>query len=226
VLTLAQATSRSGDIWVAAKPYTTNGRAVKLYPDLQSYSVTQGLKHLLNKLVIDPVKGLGATASYDAVFADYGTSSAAASKKGPSKSSSAAGSTGSVSTGGASSSSATAGSASAHTGGGAAKPGVLFSYPAKTNNALLKQLMKEAKEIKCNRFPAAATFLLRNIVETILKHIIDDQGANKSGKTLDLEGCLNLCANQNVTLPSTDKKILSEFRKDHFRSSTWGPTEA
>jgi hypothetical protein len=84
------------------------------------------------------------------------------------------------------------------------------------NNGLLKQLMKEAKDIRCNRFPAAATFLLRNIVETILRHLIDDQKANKTGKTLDLEGCLNLCASQTVTLPNTDKKILAEFKKDHL----------
>jgi hypothetical protein len=84
------------------------------------------------------------------------------------------------------------------------------------NSGLVKQLMKEAKDLKCIRFPAAATFLLRNIVEAILRHIIDDQKANTSGKTLDLEGCLNLCATQLVNLPATDKKILSEFKKDHL----------
>jgi hypothetical protein len=164
-------------------------------------------KHLLNKLVIKPVKGLGATASYDAVFADYGTGTAT-SKGATSK-------TGSASTGGSgSSSSSTTGSGASS--GTSAKPGSLFSYPVTMNNGLLKQLMKEAKDIRCNRFPAAATFLLRNIVETILRHLIDDQKANKTGKTLDLEGCLNLCASQTVTLPNTDKKILAEFKKDHL----------
>jgi hypothetical protein len=176
-------------------------------------------KHLLNKLVINPVKGLGATATYDAVFADYGTV-ASKSKGGSSKS---GGSTGGGSTGGGggaggggSSGGGTGASGGSSTSGGAAKPGTLFAYPVKTNSGLIKQLMKEAKDLKCSKFPASATFLLRNIVEAILKHIIDDQKANKSGKTLDLEGCLNLCATQLVNLPVTDKKILSEFRKDHL----------
>jgi hypothetical protein len=37
-------------------------------------------------------------------------------------------------------------------------------------------------------FPAAATFLLRNIVETMLKHIIDDQHGNKTGKRIRASG--------------------------------------
>jgi len=35
-------------------------------------------KHLLGKLVINPVKGLGATATYEAVFADYGAAASGA----------------------------------------------------------------------------------------------------------------------------------------------------
>jgi hypothetical protein len=156
-------------------------------------------KHLLNKLVIQS-KRMGATASYDEVFADFGktgTTGKKASSKGGSK---------------AKGGGATPGS----TSGTTAKPGTLFAYPVKINSGLLKQLMNEAKDLRCSKYPAAATFLLRNIVEAILKHIIDDQQANKSGKTLDLEGCLNLCATQSVILPATDKKILGEFRKDHL----------
>src|SRR6185503_16236184 len=66
------------------------------------------------------------------------------------------------------------------------------------------------------RFPACATFLLRNVIESVLRHIIEDQKANKTGTGLDLEGCLNLCMSNHVTLPATDKKILTEFKKDHL----------
>lgn len=171
-------------------------------------------KHLLAKLVISPTKGLGATATYDAVFADYGT--AAAGKPSGGKKTGGVGSGGGGSSGGGTAGGAGGGKSGA--GGSAApKPGTLFGYPVKKiNNALVAQLMKEAKEINCKKYPAAATFLLRNIVETILKHIIDDQGANKTGQKLDLEGSLNLCIGNNVRLSHADNSILSEFKKDHL----------
>lgn len=171
-------------------------------------------KHLLKKLVISPVKGLGATASYDAVFSDYApsTTNKGSTSKGGSKTTGGVG-------GSSSGTGTTSGGGSSTLGAGAttAKAGALFGYhPTKMNNALVIQLMKEAKEINSKKFPAAATFLLRNIVESILKHIIDDQKANKSGATLDLEGSLNICASNHVNLPQHDKKILSEFKKDHL----------
>jgi hypothetical protein len=166
-------------------------------------------KHLLNKLVIQS-KRMGATATYEDVFADF--AKAGSSSKGSVTGSSTANS----GRGGTASSGGSPGAGVGSSGGATAKPGTLFAYPVKMNSGLLKQLMKEAKDLKCAKFPAAATFLLRNIVETILKHIIDDQKANQSGKLLDLEGCLNLCANQLVNLPNTDKKILAEFKKDHL----------
>lgn len=172
-------------------------------------------KHLLGKLVITPTKGLGATATYDAVFADYGT---AAAGKPPGGKKTSGGSSSSSSGGGGTGGGGGGGSGKPGAGGGTApKPGALFSYPVKKiNNALVTQLMKEAKEINCKKYPAAATFLLRNIVETILKHIIDDQGANKTGQKLDLEGSLNLCIGNNVKLSHADNSILSEFKKDHL----------
>lgn len=172
-------------------------------------------KHLLGKLVINPVKGLGATASYDAVFADYGAA-ASTTKGGAKKTGAAGGSSGSGGSGssGGSSSGGKSGKAGGTT---AAKPGSLFGYAVhKINNALVTQLLKEAREINCKKYPAAATFLLRNIVETILKHIIDDQGANKTGGKQDLESSLNLCISQHVKLSHADKAILSEFKKDHL----------
>lgn len=171
-------------------------------------------KHLLGKLVISPTKGLGATATYDAVFADYGA--AAAGKPSGGKKTSGSGSTAGGSSGGGTGGGSGGGKPGAG-GSTAPKPGSLFGYPVKKiNNALVAQLMKEAKEINCKKYPAAATFLLRNIVETILKHIIDDQGANKVGQKLDLESSLNLCISQNVKLSHADNSILSEFKKDHL----------
>ncbi|MEO9631094.1 MULTISPECIES: hypothetical protein [Alphaproteobacteria] len=163
-------------------------------------------KHLVKKLVVSPTKGLGATASYEAVFDDYGPSSASAKAKAGAKKGSASNTSGGTSGAGNAGGKAT----------GAAIKNTLFNYTATVNNALIKQLLKEAKELKCNKFPSAGTFLLRNIVESLLTHIIDAQMANKKGLTLDLESCLNLCASNAVNLPNTDKKVLAEFRKHHL----------
>lgn len=92
-------------------------------------------KHLLKKLVIAPVKGLGATASYDAVFADYGASGKVGKTKSTSEGSSG---TGSKTSGG------TTGKGDAIKGAGQKKPNVLFAYQPTMTNALIVQLMKEA----------------------------------------------------------------------------------
>jgi hypothetical protein len=157
-------------------------------------------KHLVHRLVIAPKKGLGATASYEDVFADYvspgtGRGKGAKASADGKKTSSVAGSKASKS----------------HP----PKAGALFSYTASMNNALVKQLMVEAARINAKKLPAAATFLLRNIVEAILKEIIHKQNANASGKVLDLEGAINLCLSAAVTLNNTDKKVLKEFLKHH-----------
>ena len=47
----------------------------------------------------------------------------------------------------------------------------------------------------------------------------DEQGANKTGQKLDLEGSLNLCIGNNVKLSHADNSILSEFKKDHLLKS-------
>lgn len=167
---------------------------------------TKKFKHLLKKLVIAPVKGLGATALYDAVFSDYGTSKG---KTSSTSSSSAAGSGGKASNG------RSAGKGAAK-GGGQKKPNALFAYQPTMTNALVVQLMKEAKDIDTKKFPASATFLLRNIVESVLKHIIDQQKANKAGTSLDLEGSLNISRSNHVNLHVNDKKILKQFQQDHL----------
>lgn len=166
-------------------------------------------KHLIAKLVICPQKGLGATATFDAVFADYkgkkpsGTATSTAGRAG-----SSAG-TGSPATSGG-------GGAAKQSGAAASRPDTLFAYPVTVTNALVSQLMREAKDLSYKRYPASATFLLRNVVEAILKHIIDQQKANPASKALDLEAALNLCLSSSVSLSTSDKKVLKEFKGSHL----------
>lgn len=145
-------------------------------------------KHLIEKLVIRPSKGLGATASYEDVFSDF-------EQKGTGASAAKASST--AATQKAGSAKAAASSAGTSTAATASQPsssklksGSLFYYPVTVRNALIDNLMKEAASLNCNKFPAAATFLLRNLVETLLKEIIHLQKANPASKTLDLAACL------------------------------------
>ena len=164
-------------------------------------------KHLVSKLVIAPEKGLGATATYDEVFVDYagaakasGTSSGSASVSGSATTSTGASGAGS----------------GKKKKSGKQSSAALLTYEVTMPNALIAQLMKEAKEINSKKFPAAATFLLRNIVESILKQIIDQQKANPASKQLDLEGALNLCQSHSVTMSQIDKKVLKEFQKGYL----------
>lgn len=153
------------------------------------------LQHLLNKLVIHPTKGLGATASFDAVFADFKPPPKEPPKGGPDK---------------------TSPDDSDKNPAPKLKNGALFNYPVTLHNNLLIQMGKEAAKLNCNTYPAAGTFLLRSFLESILQHLIDEQGANPDGKMLSLETSLNLCTSKSVTLHGDDKKILAEFRKTHL----------
>ena len=185
-------------------------------------------KHMLKKLVIDPVPGLGATASWDQVFSDYvtaatsgasdqnpggtaGGANPASGQPGGAATSSGSGAASHGSGGG----SGTQASGSAGSSGTKLKAGTLFSYPVSMNNGLIKQLIQEAKELNCKKFPASGTFLLRSIVEAILKQIIDDNKANSNGARLSLENCISICKGSTVKLDSSDKKILGEFDKSH-----------
>lgn len=174
-------------------------------------------KHLVTKLVINPEPGLGATASYDDVFNGFdvkpasGTSPSGQGQPGTG----ASGGSGSGTSSPGSGAGSGAGAGSGSGGGSPVKAGALFSYTLTINHTLLQQLMKEAKEINCKKFPAAATFLLRNIVESLVKHIIHEQKANPASKSLDIESGINLCMSNAVKLPADDVKILKEFSKSH-----------
>lgn len=185
--------------------------------DFKDAEAKAKFKHLVKKLVINPEPGLGATAQYSEVFADYVVSAPAPGSSGASSGgASSGGATSSGTTGGAASGTGSAGGSGGSSGTGAKNKNALFVYDSTITSGLLAQLMKEAKAISVKAYPSASTFLLRNIVETILKHIIDDQKANTSGKVLDLEGALNLCASAAVKMPNDDKKLLAEFKKTHL----------
>lgn len=173
----------------------------------------QKFKHLLLRLVINPQPGLGATSSYDAVFADYHTS-AGTTKGGLGHTQ--AGSAGHAGNKSSSASGTASGSGNATTLSPKPKSGALFSYQVTITNKLISQLMKEARNINCKTFPSAGTFLLRNIVEAILKNVIYEHNANSENKILSLENCLHICLQKSVNIKKEDKKILSAFKKDHL----------
>ncbi|MHB0953326.1 MAG: hypothetical protein ACYC10_15545 [Allorhizobium sp.] len=185
-------------------------------------------KHLIKKLVVAPQRGLGAVASYDDVFADYlpkvGAESARAGTgseqsddrtQGPREGDAAGkGEAGEKAENDAAG--AEGGDTDTDDAPRKFKPNVLFSYDVRKNNKLLHQLMKEGNRLNCKSFPAAGTFLLRNIVEATLRDIIDQSSANQSGSQLDLGQCLSICQGKNVTLSSSDRKILKEFMNNHL----------
>lgn len=144
------------------------------------------LQHLVRKLVTKPEKGVGATAKYDTVFADFKTQPSEAPKPKP------AGPSPNL------------------------KQGALFNYPVTLHNQLLKQLAKEARNLNCIAYPAAGTFLLRNYIEAILKQIVENQNSNPEKKSHSLESIIILCLSRSVDLSQDDKRILSEFKKSHL----------
>lgn len=164
-------------------------------------------KHLVRKLVVNPEKGLGATASYKDVFGDYKPLKAGETPGDGEE----GGDTGGGGAGG--------GEEKGEPGAAAGtklKPGALFNYEVTSNSLLLAQLMKEARDINSKTLPAAATFLIRSIMEAILKHIIDDQKGNPQNKLISLETALDLCMGKGINLLQDDKNILKEFKKSHL----------
>ena len=65
-------------------------------------------------------------------------------------------------------------------------------------------------------------FLLRNFLEVLLKQIIDDQDANPTKKSLDLEGAINLSLSNRVDLHADDRRVLVEFKKNHLENLNLG----
>jgi hypothetical protein len=149
-----QTSGHKGKIGVSSYD-TTNLKVV-----FDNAEAEKKFRHLLKKLVIEPRKGLGATATYDEVFVDYGGKGASGGTAGGAKS----GGTGKGKSGGASGGSSGGSSGSGVGGAAPLKVGALFAYPVTVTNAVITQLMKEAKAINGKNFPAASTFLLRNIV--------------------------------------------------------------
>lgn len=171
-------------------------------------------KHLVRKLVVDAGKGLSATSSFKDVFSDYTEPTGEKSGSGNTSSSSNGDSSSSVNSNGDQSGSGNG--IHAGTAGGKMPKTALFGYEPSTNSAIHQQLMKEAKSLNCDKFPAAGTALLRCVAETLLKSIIYDQGANANNNFLSLETSLDICLGKNVALSQEDKKILKEFKKSHL----------
>lgn len=161
-------------------------------------------KHLISKLVVNPQQGLGATAAYLDVFKDFTPPAPPppppsppsppppppAPPPGPPP--------------------------PPPPGGPKLKVGALFNYPVKQHNNLLKQLMKEASDINAKKLPASATFLLRNLLEALLKHLIDQSGANPTRRSLSLADALTICRGKTVPLSIDEKKVLKEFEQNHL----------
>jgi hypothetical protein len=149
-------------------------------------------KHLIARLVTDEKKKFKATSSYEEVFKDFKPSS---DEPGPTSDDPVD---------------------EEPSPAPKLKKGALFSYPVKSHNQLIQHLAKEAATLNCNLFPASGTFLLRNLLEAILKHIIDENDANKSQQLLSLEKSLDICIGKSALLPPDDIKILKEFKSHHL----------
>ncbi|GBR06488.1 hypothetical protein GCM10007207_19370 [Asaia siamensis] len=176
-------------------------------------------KHLIKKLVINNGNGLKATSTYEEVFADFVESvSSSPDKEDPKDNgNNKEGSSSKDNPSPPSSNDDEQAPSSPDPSSPKPKAGTLFAYPVTKTNSLLKQLLKEAKTLNVKTYPASGTFLLRNIIESLLKEIIHTQNANPDGKPLDLEGSINLCLNNIVKLPQDDKKILKEFKNHHLQ---------
>lgn len=167
-------------------------------------------QHLVKKLVIEKPKGMGATATFDAVFKDFvpddypgdGTPSTEETPSGDPEDGTGYGDG--------------AGDKGEGPGGPKLKPGALFNYQVKKDSLTLKQLMKEASEINAKRLPASATALLRSLMECILKIIIDENEKNKEGKQISLESAIDMALNGQLQLGVDDRKVLKEFKKGHL----------
>jgi len=155
------------------------------------------LAHLVRKLVVNNGPGLGATSSYLDVFKDYDPPNQTKPSSPPPPPPPSP-------------------PPPPPTGGPKLKNGALFNYPVKLHNNLLKQLMAEAASINAKKLPASATFLIRNLLEALLKHIIDQSNANPTKSSLSLETCLSISKGKNVPLGADDKKILKDFEKNHL----------
>lgn len=169
------------------------------------------LKHVVKNLVVDKKPGLSGPSSAEAVFKDYvDPASVVAPTPSPSPKPSSSPSPAPAPT-------------PASSRKAKLKPHALFNYQVTAQSALLRQLMKEAKGINAKSYPAAATFLLRNILEALLKHLVDEAKANPAKKSLSLHDALSLCQSKNVPLSADERKVLKEVQKHHLDYLNLGP---
>ncbi len=164
-------------------------------------------KHVVKNLVVDKKAGLSGPSSADMVFKDFAdTAPTPTPAPNPSPSPAPAPT-----------------SPSSSPAPPRLKPNALFSYPVTAQSALLRQLMKEAKNISSKAYPASATFLLRNILEALLKHLIDEAAANPQKKSLSLHEAISICQTNKVPLSKDERKVLKEVQKHHLDYLNLGP---
>lgn len=177
-------------------------------------------RHLILKLVINRSKGLTATSKYDEVFADYVPVPSSGGSSGQSGSSSGTpgGSSSGDPSGGASGGQGgpSAGSGGGSPGSNPLKPGRLFDLKPSGADALLDQLLKEARSLDCKRHPGAGTALFRTILEAITKRIVDNHSLDPRGKVNSLEDALTCIIGASAPLTGTEKKLLGDFRRHHL----------
>lgn len=176
---------------------------VNLKVNFASSEAKRKFKHLISKLVVNPQQGLGATAAYLDVFKDYTPPASPPPPPGPPSPP-------------PSPPPPSPPPPPPPAGGPNLKAGALFNYPVKQHNNLLKQLMREAAGINAKKLPASATFLLRNFLEALLKHLIDQSSANPAKKSLSLADAIAICRGNSVPLSVDEKKILKEFEQHHL----------
>jgi hypothetical protein len=158
-------------------------------------------RHLIDSYIVNPKEGLKATSGYNEVFSNYDSGEKKIDANGGAKGG-----------GGAKEDQKDKGKGDKYS----PKKYALFDYDVTVKSGLLIQLMDECGKLSANSYPAAATALLRSLIEALLKHKIDESKANEEGKRLSLETALDLCLSAKVKLSVDDKKILKEFKKDHL----------
>lgn len=91
----------------------------------------------------------------------------------------------------------------------------LFNYQTTITSGLVQQLMREAAGLDISKYPASATFLLRNILEALLRHKIHADAPSRPLPS-SLEECLRSCSSNACVLDKSEKKILKEFFDSHL----------
>lgn len=181
---------------------------VNLKVKLEDDEARNKFRHMIEAFIVNPKKGVRATSSYNDVFGDYEPLPATSTEAAADETNTSPGEGNKGETGD--------GEAPGDTSKFSPKKYCLFQYDVTIKSALLVKLMYECSRLSANTYPAAATSLLRSLLESLLKHIIDQQKGNPDDKRLSLENAIDLCLSSKIKLPKEDKDVLKSFRKEHL----------